>query len=144
MRLEIGPVAPASAVAWMDWADRVFGELRNEPPTAVSLPTAVFDDVGSYLAQWMPQTRTIDTPFRWHAEIDPDRLEYLVHALFNLDTQLLAEAERGERSSSPAEGRTFYLVLVRALLHALETESSGRAAFVDQIRSSWPSAGAAR
>ncbi|HUR22678.1 MAG TPA: hypothetical protein VMZ73_02280 [Acidimicrobiales bacterium] len=138
MRLDVGPVAPASAVAWMDWAEEVFGELRNEPPTRVSLPAAVFDDIGGYLEQWMPHTRVVDRPFRWQAEIDPDKLEYLVHALFKLDTRLLAEAQRGERPGSPEEGRLFYLVLVRALLHALEVESPTRAAFVDQLRSSWP------
>jgi hypothetical protein len=34
----------------------------------------------------------------------------------------------------------FYLVLVRDLLHALEMEGTGRAAFVDQLRWGWPSA----
>jgi len=63
VRLDVGPVAPASAVAWMDWADEVFGELRNEPPTRVSLPAAVFDDIGGYLEQWMPRTRIVDKPF---------------------------------------------------------------------------------
>ena len=140
MRLEVGPVAPASAVAWMDWADEVFGELRNEPPTAVSPPAPMFADIGRYLEQWMPRARILDEPFRWQAEIDPDIVEYLVHALFNLDTQLLAEVRRGERPGPPEEGRLFYLVLVRALLHALEVESPARAAFVDQLRSSWPSA----
>ena len=138
MRLDVGPVAPASAVAWIDWADEVFGELRNEPPTRASLPAAVLDEIGGYLEQWMP--RTVDEPFRWHAEIDPDKLEYLVHALFSLDTRLFSGARRGDRPGFPEEGRLFYLVLVRALLHALEEESPARAAFVDQLRSSWPSA----
>ena len=143
MRLDIGPVEPASAAAWIDWADEVLGKLRNEPPTRVSLPAAMFDDIGGYLEQWMPRTRTVDKPFRWHAEIDPDELEYLVHGLFKLDARLLAEARRGERLGCPGEGRLFYLVLVRALLHALEVESPARAAFVDQLRSSWPSAAVA-
>ena len=60
VRLDVGPVARATAVAWMDWADEVFGELRNEPPTRVALPAAVFDDIGGYLDQWMPRTRNVD------------------------------------------------------------------------------------
>lgn len=125
----------------MDWAGEALGELRNEAP--LSLPAAVFDDIRGYLEQWMPRARTVDKPFRWQAEIDPDELEYLVHALFNLDAHLSAAAQRGERPSASDEGRTFHLVLVRALLRALETEGPGRAAFVDQLRSSWPSAAAA-
>lgn len=143
MRLDVGPVPAASAVAWIDWADEVFGVLRDEPPTRVSLPAAAFDHIGGYLEQWMPLTRKVDEPFRWSAEIDPDRLEYLVHALFTLDARLLAEAQRGERPGSPEEGRLFYLVLVRDLLHALEMEDPARAGFVDQLRWSWPSAAVA-
>lgn len=54
----MGPVAPASAVAWMAWADEVFGELpADEPLSRVSLPAEMFDDIGGYLEQWMPHTR---------------------------------------------------------------------------------------
>ena len=92
----------------------------------------------------MPRTDTIDKTIRWEAEVDPDALEYIVHAFVNLDAQLAqARSPRGEPASAPPEGRAYYLVLVAALLHALETESACRAAFVDQLRWSWPSAAAA-
>jgi len=135
----VGPVAQASAVAWTGWADEVVGKLRSEPRTT-SQSAALMDDLGRYLERWISRIRVIDRAFRWHAEIDADELEYLVHALFELDGRLLAEVERGERSGPPDEGRVFYLVLVRDLLDALERESPGRAAFVDQLRSTWPSA----
>ena len=48
-----------------------------------------------------------------------------------------AATRRSPRARSGAN-RTFYLMLVRALLHALESQSAGRAAFVTQLRSSWP------
>ena len=78
--------------------------------------------------------------FRWHAEVDLDQLEYLVHGLLRLDAQLAVEVEGGEQPPAPDEGREFYLVLMRDLLHALEMEGRGRAAFVDQLRCCWPSA----
>jgi hypothetical protein len=84
-----------------------------------------------------PRARIGDEAFRWHTEIDTDELEYLLCALFRLDARLSAEAQRRRPCD---EGRLFYLVLVRALLHALETGSPGRAAFADQLRSAWPSA----
>ena len=72
-----------------------------------------------------------------------DELEHLVHAFFTLDAQLSHEVH-GKRSPPPTDrGRNFYLVLVRALLHALEMDSPCRAAFADQLRSSWPIALAA-
>ncbi len=67
-------------------------------------------------------------------------LEYLVYTFCSLDAQMSAEGVVAEQPPVPEEGRGFYLVLVGALLHALETESRSRAAFVDQLRSCWPSA----
>ena len=135
----MGPVAPASAIAWLEWAQELYGEFRADPTSEATPSADELDDVGRYLEQWMARTRAIET-FRWQADIDPDRLEFLAHALFNVDARLGAEVERGERLEAPEEGRSFYIVLVRALLHALETESPSRAAFVDQLRWSWPTA----
>ena len=138
MRLDVGPVAPASAVAWMTWADKAFTGLNAQPPSWMSpRSTGVSVDVGSYLRRWMPCTGDLPESVRWQAEVDPDEIEYLVHALFSLDTRLSDEARR-EISGAPSEGCNFYLVLVAALLHALETQSPSRAAFVTQLRSSWP------
>jgi hypothetical protein len=82
--------------------------------------------------------------FRWHAEVDPDQLKYVIHGLLRLDAQLAAEVEDGRRPAAPDEGREFYLVLVRDLLFALEMEETGGAAFVDQLRCFWPSAAEAQ
>ena len=133
----MGPVAPASAVAWMEWADEALEGLSSRPASGRSPSSSVFVDAASYLQQWMPCTGNLPRTLRWQADVDPDELEYLVHAFFNLDTQLSKEVEAAV-PHAPQEGRTFYLVLVRALLHALETQSPGRAAFVTQLRSAWP------
>lgn len=140
MRLEVGPVETASVAAWIQWADETFGKLCPQSATGVSLPAEVVEDLRRYVEQWKPETCSRRGSFRWHGEIDPEQLEYLVQAFFNLDAHLSREVRRGERSAAPGKGRDFYLVLVRALLHALEMDSPGRAAFVDQLRSSWPTA----
>ena len=137
VRLDVGPVAPAGAVAWMEWADEALEGLSSQPASGLSPSSSVFVDAASYLQRWMPCTGSLPRTLRWQADVDPDELEYLVHAFFNLDTQLSQEVGAGV-PDAPQEGRTFYLVLVRALLHALETQSPGRAAFVAQLRSSWP------
>ena len=136
VNLDVGPVAPASAVAWIEWADETFGELRKGL-SSTSFSDEALDSIERYFAQWMTRARIGDEAFRWHTEIDTDELEYLLCALFRLDARLSAEAQRRRPCD---EGRLFYLVLVRALLHALETGSPGRAAFADQLRSAWPSA----
>ena len=133
----MGPVAPAGAVAWMEWADEALEGLSTGPASERSPSSSVFVDAASYLQRWLPCAGSLPRTLRWQADVDPDELEYLLHAFFNLDMQLSKEAGAGV-PEAPTEGRTFYLVLVRALLHALETQSPGRAAFVAQLRSSWP------
>jgi len=138
----VGPVEPASAAAWINWADATLAELRLSSGTGASLPAEVVDELRHYVEQWRPESRSMRGSFRWHGEIDPDELEHLVHAFFTLDAQLSPEIH-AERSAAKERGRDFYLVLVRALLHALETDGPSRAAFADQLRSSWPIAVAA-
>ena len=143
MRLEVGPVEPASAAAWLEWADEILGELRRGAETGTPLSAEVVDDLRHHLEQWRPEIGSPQATFRWRGEIDCEQLEYLVHGLFTLDVQLSSELQDGDRAAVPDEARDFYLVLIRALLHALELESPGRAAFADQLRSSWPIAVAA-
>ena len=132
----MGPVARASAIAWITWAGDVCRDLRDDPSACPPLLLGP----GGYLAQWKRPGNSAGGAFRWHADVDPDELEYLIHGLLRLDTQLAAEVEDGAQSPAPDEGREFYLVLVRDLLYALEMEGMGRAAFVDQLRCCWPSA----
>lgn len=137
VRLDVGPVAPASAVAFLEWADEALEGLSARPALAPSPCPSVFVDAASYLQRWMPCTGSLPTTLRWQADVDVDELEYLVHAFFKLDTELSKQV--GVRvPEAPQESRTFYIVLVRALLHALETQSPARANFVAQLRSCWP------
>jgi hypothetical protein len=140
VRVDVGPVARGSAVAWIAWADEVCGELRNDPSTRFSCPSPL-SGVGGYLQQWKKRSDlSAGGTFRWHAELDPDHLEFLIHGLLRLDAQLAVEVEDGRRTPPPNEAREFHLVLVRDLLNALEMEGTGRAAFVDQLRCCWPGA----
>jgi hypothetical protein len=133
MKLYVGPAEPESAAAWIQWADETLADLPDRKTTRLAVSTEAIEDLRGYLEQWRPEVGSTTDPFRWHGELDPEQLEYLVHAVFNLDAHLSCE-----RSSAPHQGRDFYLVLVRALLHALETDSPRRAAFVEELRSSWP------
>ena len=139
MRLDVGPVARASAVAWIAWADEVCAELGDDPSTASLCPQLLFG-AGGYLEQWKHPDHSVGGTFRWHADLDPDEVEYLIHGLLSLDARLAVEPNDGGQSPAPWEGREFYLVLVRDLLHALGMEGPGRAAYVDQLRCCWPSA----
>ena len=136
----MGPVARSSAVAWIAWADDVCGDLRDDPSSR-ACPPLLFGADG-YLQQWKRSGLGAGGTFRWYGDVDPDQLEYLIHGLLRLDGQLAVEVEDGAQPPAPEEAREFYLVLVRDLLYALEMEGTGRAAFVDQLRSGWPTAAA--
>lgn len=136
VRVDVGPVAGASAIAWITWAGDVCRDLRDDPAACPPLLLGP----GGYLAQWKCPGHSAGGTFRWHADVDPDELEYLIHGLLRLDAQLAAEVEDGGQFPAPDDGREFYLVLVRDMLYALEMEGMGRAAFVDQLRCCWPSA----
>jgi hypothetical protein len=142
MRLYVGPVAPDSVVAWVEWARGVLDDLRNDPRTSAWLCTAL-DDIEAYVGEWERGTGGSDGAFRWQSEVPAEDLEYLTNALYNLDLHLAADGEPGGRVALAGEGRDFHLVLVQALLAALSHESPTHAAFVDQIRASWPTAAAA-
>ncbi len=141
----MGPVARTSALRWVEWAETVVEELQAEPAGCASLPgLAHLADFDPYLRNWRRMASDGTAEFRWQADVDPDALEFFIHGLYSLDRRLAAEVERGEREAGPVEAHTFNLVLVRGLLDALARESPCRAAFAEQLRSSWPSAAEVR
>ena len=132
MRVSVGPVAPDSADAWIRWAREMIEELRRRPAAVGGLSEAVLGDVALYVESWAGARRDGDV-YRWQVDVDPDELEYLTNALYNLDLRVADEARR-----APDEARAFHQMLVQALLFALAQESGSRAAFVEQLRPSWP------
>ncbi len=144
MRLHVGPVSRTSALRWVEWAETVLGECPDGLAGAGDLPDGGPPEFDRYLQDWRRMACDGSAAFQWQAEVDPDALAYFTHALYNLDRRLSAQVERGEREAGPTEAHAFNLILVRALLDALAHESPCRAAFAEELRSSWPSAVEAR
>ncbi len=137
MKLCVGPVAPTSAEAWIGWTREMIAELRRQPESAVKLPAQVLDDVAGYVEMWAGHSRCGDV-FQWQVDVHADELEYLTNALYNLDVRLAHEVHDDPERALPAEARAFHLMLVQALLFALAQDGPTRAAFVEQLRPSWP------
>lgn len=137
MKVCVGPVPPTSAEAWTRWAREMIADLQGQPESLIKLPTHVLDDVAAYVECWADQSRCSDD-VRWHIDVEPDELEYLTNALYNLDVRLADEARRAPERAAPAEARAFHHMLVQSLLFALAQDGPSRAAFVDQLRPSWP------
>ena len=139
MRVELGPIAPVNAVAWLTWVR----DALDEPDPASDRGDDHADDVLAHVRGYLEQCRSrnvaADETLRLNMDIEPDELEYLVHAFHTLDARLLSDLRGDDGQCVPDEGRRFHVVLVRDLLRALEGVDPSRAAFADQLRSSWPS-----
>ena len=138
MRVDVGPVEPTSARAWIGWAREMLGTLRHEPAATPTLTAEVLDDVGDYVDSWAGAASNGAGAFRWHVEIHPDELEYLTNSLYNVDLRLADQARPRPGRAEPTEGRAFHVVLVDSLLFALAQAGASQAAFAEQLRPFWP------
>jgi hypothetical protein len=143
VHVEIGPLSSASAHAWVDYARGVIKELRDsggkvDGPQTVTMKPDVLDAFSTYLDQWDAAANAGET-FRWAGDADPEVVEYLLHAWFNLAKSLLARNEERGTGFAPDESRPFYNAMVVALLDALEGEGQAPTiAFAEELREFWP------
>jgi hypothetical protein len=134
MHIELGPVSAASARAWLNYATEMLAVLRSHPRSEI--PKGALDGFVALLDEWRPIAER-DDKFRWSSEERPERAQYLVNALYVAGTIIEDEAAAGRASLRPREADEFHLVLVHAVLDALERESAADAHFVQEIRNVW-------
>ncbi|HET9730891.1 MAG TPA: hypothetical protein VFR41_15775 [Acidimicrobiia bacterium] len=134
MRVELGPVSSASARAWIEYATDVLAYLRTVADPR--LAPRVLDAFESFLDEWRP-IATRPEAFRWTSDDAPERVQYLVNALYLAGTIVEDEAAHGRVSLRPAIADEFHVQLVRQLLDALERQSTADAHFVHEIRDLW-------
>jgi hypothetical protein len=134
VRIELGPVSTASARAWIAYAAEMLEVLRAQPQEG--LPAAALDAFGSLLDQWRP-IADADEPFRWSDDLEPERVQYLLHALYAAGVAIEREAASGRTRLRPPEADAFHFVVVRESFEALEHESKADAEFVEQMRNIW-------
>lgn len=130
MRVEVGPLPSASALAWIRYANDVLVERAGH-----ELGPDVVDGFRRYLDDWRAVAEA-SPEFHWVATIPTDLGEYLIHAFYRLARQL--SEERGSSPSAPPESAAFYILLVQALLDALADEGGSGSEFADHLRSFWP------
>ena len=134
MRLEVGPVSHASAVAWLDYAREALAGLRRAQGSRV--PTGALNTFGELLDQW-GVIAAEDRPFRWISEEPPERVEFLIRALYEGGLVIERESEAHRARLRPPEADEFHVVLVDCALSALEHEGPSYAQFAEGMRNEW-------
>lgn len=135
MRVVIGPVSAASALAWLDYADGVLDELGAMAPGECFTTPEVIEVFRGYVASWRAAA---DAPeLLWERDIPAEQVEYDMHA-FQRVAEVLAERAERDGTAAPEEGEDFYLALLQGVLAALEAESPASAAFAQHLGEFWP------
>lgn len=135
MRVVIGPVGVASAVAWLDYADGVLDELSAMAPGECFTTPDVIAVFRAYVASW--REAAVGTTMIWEREIPAEQVEYDVHA-FQRVAEVLEERAAAQGAAAPPEGEDFYLALLQGVLAALEAEGPSSAAFAKHLSEFWP------
>ena len=134
VRIDVGPISRASAVAWLDYADEALVDLRRAG--GPSIPAGALDGFAALVREWRAVAARED-PFRWTVDLPPERVEYLIRALYEAGLVIERESEAHRARLRPREADEFHLVLVDRVLGALEQESPSNAQFVEAMRAVW-------
>ena len=134
MQVDVGPVSRASARAWIAYATETITELRDR--LDIDLIAGALDAFVALLDEWRVIAER-DEPFRWVSDEPPERVQYLVNALYWTGTIVEREAGAGRARLRPPAADEFHVVLVHAALTALERESEADAHFVEELRGVW-------
>ncbi|MDQ1436719.1 MAG: hypothetical protein QOK43_348 [Acidimicrobiaceae bacterium] len=130
VQVRIGPVQSEAALAWLNYARSVVEAMSRQ------LPIQVAASFAGYLEEWIGAAH--GETFVWEGRAEPEEVEYLLHAWFNLARAVAEQRERTGEPIRPVEGEVFYKALVNALLDALRSENRATAEFVEQLAPFWP------
>ncbi len=137
MEVEIGPVSRASALAWIDYATLALGELRAAH--AGTVPASALDRFAGLLTAWRDAAATTDpsTPFHWVTDEPPERVEFLMKALYTAGLEIERGAAAGTMTLRPAAADEFHIVMVQQVLATLARQDRSNAEFVESLRNEW-------
>ncbi len=134
MLIEIGPVSRASARAWLDYATIALGELRaSETPR---VPDRALDRFSQLLGQWR-RAAARKGPFHWSTDEPPERVEFLMNALYSAGLEIERGAQEGRMTLRPPAADEFHIVMVQQVLDTLAHQGRSNAEFVESLRNDW-------
>ncbi len=134
MKIEVGPVSRASALAWLDYAIAAVADLRRVGTTSVS--ASAIDGFDELITTWRVAAKR-PGPFHWETDEPAERVEYLMKALYTAGLEIERGVETHGMQLRPKEADEFHFVLVRQVLDTLALEGRSSAEFVESIRNEW-------
>src|SRR5215831_5291416 len=132
MHVEVGPVSSASAEAWIGYARQVLDGARL---AGRKVDAGVSDEVAETFRHFLDEWQSIADrggDFKWTHDLEPDQVEYLVHAFYRAAQRMSETAQARGRTTMPPDAAPFYSSLVAGLLDALQAESAGTAGFAEE------------
>jgi hypothetical protein len=138
MLVQVGPVASASALAFIDFSRIVLEELitRHGMDTP-SVDPAMAEEFTRTLDEWEAIARS-GPEFVWTSERDVEELEYHFVAYVRVVTEGDPLGRTSERAPDAELRRPFRVALLNGTLAALEREGGGSAALAAELRAEWP------
>ena len=138
VRIQVGPVSRASALAWLDYAEGMVDVLRQVDSPVLS--DEALDGFADLLDRWV-ETAKHEGPFIWISDESPELAEYLIRALYEAGLEVEALHEQGKADLRPTEADEFHVAMVNQIITSLGQEGEGYAQFADMLRSEWGIAG---
>lgn len=135
MLVEIGPVPADSARAYVALCRErlpALGADRRLDATLTPDVRARFDEL---LDAW--ESAATDDVFLWSADVDPDVVEHVFFAFFQVVRRVPALFSEPDEAGAQIRA-PFRVALTNAVLDALEAEGKGHAELAETLRETWP------
>jgi hypothetical protein len=132
--IEIGPVSRASARAWLDYATIAVEELRTSDTPRV--PERALERFAELIRQWQRSAEHAG-PFHWSTDEPPEKVEFLMNALYSAGLEIERGAAEGRMTLRPPAADEFHIVMVQQVLDTLAHQGRSNAEFVESLRNEW-------
>ena len=121
-------------MAWLDYATAAVADLRRVGPSTVA--ASAIDGFEGLISTWRA-TAQAPGPFHWETDESPERVEYLMKALYTAGLEIERGVETHGMQLRPGAADEFHVVFVRQVLDTLALEGRSNAEFVESIRNEW-------
>jgi hypothetical protein len=138
VHVQVGPVPATSVTMWVAYARTVLAQsITGSPDFPLRLDPDVVRLFERYLDEWEDLAER-HPDFRWETDVDPERVEFVMHSFFQIAVLLEKLAEQRGYPLAPPAGEAFYEALVNGVVTAMEAEGRSLEEYAAQLRDVWP------